>query len=300
MSDRTTYLGWRIDFSRPQGEAALVHPSSVQWRVYKNPVAMAIGGVAAVLMEFAEPKIRSGVWDHSTFKRDPIGRSRRTAIAAAVGVYGPASAARRVIQGVTNMHAGVRGQTPSGEAYRALDPELLDWVGATASYGFLAAYDRFVAPLSASDKARFYREGDEVARLYGVETQPRSDADFLRMAEALADRFEPHPIVGEFLTVVQSDKAAAGTPRRLRRAAVRGAVCLLPPVIRRRLELGGAYDLTGPDRLSLKLAAGMAERWIDARSAPCQACVRVGLPFDFLYRRPAVQALLLERAGLAG
>jgi uncharacterized protein (DUF2236 family) len=299
VRDRTTYLGWTIDFSRPQGEAALVHPGSVQWRVYKNPVAMAIGGVAAVLMEFADPRIRSGVWDHSTFKRDPIGRSRRTAIAAAVGVYGPASAARRVIQGVTNMHAGVAGQTPAGESYRALDPELLDWVGATASYGFLTAYDRFVAPLSAAEKSRFYREGDAVARLYGVRTQPRSDVDFLRMAQSLADRFEPHPIVGEFLAVVQSDKAAAGTPRRLRRAVVRGAVSILPPLIRRRLALGPADDLTRLDRLSLRLAARLAERWVDARSAPCQACVRVGLPFDFLYRKRAEQTLLLERAGLA-
>ena len=44
MGEGLTYLGWRIDFSRPYGEAALVHPGSVQWRVYKNPVAMAIGG----------------------------------------------------------------------------------------------------------------------------------------------------------------------------------------------------------------------------------------------------------------
>ena len=43
-----------------------------------------------------------------------------------VGVYGPQSAARRVIQGVTNMHARVSGDTPKGEAYKALDPELLD------------------------------------------------------------------------------------------------------------------------------------------------------------------------------
>ena len=57
---------------------------------------------------------------------------RRTGMAAMVGVYGPKAAARRVIQGVTNMHARVAGRTPGGEAYKALDPELLDWVSATA------------------------------------------------------------------------------------------------------------------------------------------------------------------------
>ena len=82
MSEQTSYLGWKIDFSTPRGERALQHPSSMQWKIFKNQVALGIGGVAAVLMEFADPRIRSGVWDHSTYKADPIGRSKRTGIAA--------------------------------------------------------------------------------------------------------------------------------------------------------------------------------------------------------------------------
>ncbi len=295
---QTSYLGWKVDFSRPAGEPALLAPSSVAWRVYKNQVALAIGGVAAVLMEFAEPRIRSGVWDHSVFKDDPVGRSRRTAIAAAVGVFGPASAARRVIQGVTNMHAGVAGRTPGGEAYRALDPELLDWVAATAAYGFLTAYDRFVAPLGPGEKARFYREGDAIARLYGVATQPRSDDDFLAMAGRLAGRFEPHQIVEAFLAVILSREAAPGTPRRLRLALARGAVSVVPPLIREKLALGPVWNLTPLDAVTLRLAARTAERWIDRRSPPCQASIRLGLPHDFLYRRPAEQAALLCAVGI--
>src|SRR3546814_19086985 len=76
------YLGTAIDFAAPVGEPALLAPDSVQWRVYKNPIALGIGGIAAVLLEFAEPRIRSGVWDHSTYKADPIGRSRRTGLVA--------------------------------------------------------------------------------------------------------------------------------------------------------------------------------------------------------------------------
>jgi uncharacterized protein (DUF2236 family) len=297
LDGMTSYLGWKVDFSRPRGEPAFSHPGSVQWRIYKNPVALAIGGVAAVLMEFADPRIRSGVWDHSSFKVDPVGRSRRTAVAAAVGVYGPRSAARRVIQGVTNMHAKVGGRTPAGEAYRALDPELLDWVAATAAYGFLIAYDRFVGRIGPADKARYFREGAEVARLYGAQTQPRSIDDFLHMAERFAPRFEPHPIVEEFLSVIQSDRAAKRAPRRLRLALARGAVSIVPPVIRRRLALGEAYELTRVDRVTLKLAGALAERWIDPESAPCQACLRLGLPVDFLYRGAAERARLLARAG---
>jgi uncharacterized protein (DUF2236 family) len=298
LSELTTYLGWKVDFSEPVGEAALLHPASVQWSVYKNPLALAMGGVAAVLLEFADPRIRSGVWDHSTYKADPIGRARRTGVAAMVGVYGPHRAARRVIAGVTNMHAQVNGSTPGGEAYRALDADLLAWVSATAAYGFLTAYDRFVAPVSPSDMARYYRDGHAVARLYGVRNSPHSTADFLRMMGALADRFESHPIVWEFLDIIQSGSALPSAPRFLHRALARGAVSLLPPLVRTRLALGDRYDLTAADRVMLRVVGAVAERKADPRSPACQASLRLGLPSDFLYRRPAERARLLRQSRL--
>jgi uncharacterized protein (DUF2236 family) len=300
MDEMTSYLGWKIEFGQPVGEPAYLHPGSVAWRIHKNPVAMGVGGVAAVLLEFADPRIRSGVWDHSIYKMDPIGRSKRTGVAAMLGVYGPRSAARRVIQGITNMHAQVSGRTPGGEAYRALDPELLAWVGATAAYGFLTAYDRFVAPVSDADKARFYSEGDSLIRLYGVQDVPKSSGEFLAMMESLAHRFEPHPIVEEFLGIIQSGKAAPNVPRFLHRALARGAVSILPPVVRQKLALGKAFDLTLFDRLALRAAGMLAERKMDPKSAPCQASLRLGLPVDFLYRRPAEQRRLLDQLALAG
>ena len=48
-----------VDFSRPAGEPALVSPDSVSWRVFKNPVSLFIGGVTAVIMELAEPRVRT-------------------------------------------------------------------------------------------------------------------------------------------------------------------------------------------------------------------------------------------------
>jgi uncharacterized protein (DUF2236 family) len=294
-----SYLGWKIDFETPSGERSLQHPSSLQWRIFKNQVALGIGGVAAVLMEFADARIRSGVWDHSTYKADPIGRSKRTGIAAMVGCYGPESAARRVIQGVTNMHARVQGHTPKGEAYKALDPELLDWVAATAAFGFLNAYDRFVSPLSDAEKDRFYRDGAVVARLYGANNTPRTQNEFLAFMERLAPRFEPHPIVTEFLDIIQSGKAAPNVPRFLHRALARASVSILPPLVREKLALGREYDLTTADWLALKLVARLAERRMDPKSPGCQASLRLGLPRDFLYRSASEQARLLREAGLA-
>lgn len=289
----------KFDYSQPSGAAAYLHPGSVAWRVYKNQIALGIGGVAAVLLEFADPRIRSGVWDHSIYKVDPIGRSERTGYAAMIGVYGPKEAARRVIEGVNRMHSKVKGETPGGIAYAALDTELLDWVSATAGYGFLTAYHRFVETVSDADQDRFFREGGAVAELYGVKTKLSCRADFVTMMDKLAPGFEPHPINTEFLNIIQSGKAAPHIPRFLHRALARAAVSLLPPLVRDRLGLGREYDLTLADRLSIKLVARLAERKHDPASPCAQASVRMGLPSDFLYRKPAERERLLAAAGLS-
>lgn len=290
---QSDYLGTAIDFAAPAGEPALLAPDSVQWRVYKNPIALGIGGIAAVLLEFAEPRIRSGVWDHSTYKADPIGRSRRTGLVAMLACYGPASTAKEVIGQVNRMHGKVKGETPAGEAYRAMDPVLLDWVAATASYGFLMAYDRFVHAVSDADKDRFMRDGDAIGREFGARHTPSMMAAFMEMMDELEPRFEPHPIIFEFLDIIQSGKAAPGVPRFLHRAIARASVSLLPGHIRRKLELGSRYDMTRFDRIALRIAGRFADRHVDRAAPHCKASVRLGLPHDFLFRSPAEQRRLL-------
>jgi len=288
-----SYLGWKVDFANPPGAPAYTGPDSVSWRVFKNPIALSVGGVAAVLLEFADARIRSGVWEHSTYKADPIGRSQRTGMAAMIGVYGPQSAARRVIQGVTNMHARVEGQTPSGEGYRALDVDLLDWVSATATWGFVTAYDRFVAKLSEAEQRRFYAEGEPIARLYGVKAPLTSEADFMAMLERLAPRFEPHPIINEFLSIFESGPGAMGLPKTLRRALARASVSILPQNVRETLQLGPDYDLSPFWAGTLRMMGAAAERVPILSAPPAQASLRLGLPADFLYRSRAAQQRLL-------
>ena len=293
MLKMESYLGWKVDFGNPRGAAAFCGPDSVSWRVFKNPIALSVGGVAAVLLEFADARIRSGVWDSSTFKQDPIGRSQRTGMAAMVGVYGPKAAARRVIQGVTNMHARVQGETPRGERYTALDADLLEWVSATASWGFITAYDRFVTQISEADKLRYYAEGEPVARLYGVGAPLRSDADFNMMLAALFPRFEPHPIITEFLTIFVNSKGPIGLPKPLQRALARASVSLLPPHVRERLEIGAEWDLSPLEARALRGLGALTERVPILNAPPAQACKRLGLPGDFLYRSQDTQARLL-------
>jgi len=300
MKQPETYLGWKIDFRNPPGEPSGLDPDSMHWKVYKNPVAMAVGGVAAVLLEFADARIRSGVWDHSIYKQDPIGRSKRTGVAAMVGVYGPKRAAERVIQGVTNMHSRVSGTTPKGEAYRALDVDLLDWVSATAAYGFLTAYDTFVERVSEADKSLYYAEAAPGAKLYGVQHSPMSTAEFFEMMNRLAHRFEPHPINEEFLAIIQSGQAAPDTPKYLSRALGRASVSLLPPVVREKLGLGPKYALSAIDRMVVKALGKHLNRTPIPGSPPCDASLRVGLPANFLFVDKRRQSELMAQWRAAG
>ena len=156
------------DFSLPVGEAALVPADSVSWRVFKTPLSLFIGGVAAVIMELAEPRVRTGVWEHTTFRVDPVRRLRRTGLAAMITVYAARGKAEAMIARVRQIHDRIAGLTPAGEAYHANDPELLNWVQGTAAYGFLQAYHQYVGALSNLERDCYYAEGTQAARLYGV------------------------------------------------------------------------------------------------------------------------------------
>ncbi len=80
-----------VDFAAPPAEPALVPHDSVSWRVFKNPLTVAVGGIAAVILELAEPRVRHGVWDHSNFRERPLERLQRTGLAAMLTVYGAQS-----------------------------------------------------------------------------------------------------------------------------------------------------------------------------------------------------------------
>lgn len=275
----------RIDFAHPPGEASLCAPDSVSWRVFKNPVTLFIGGVTAVLLEFAEPRVRSGVWDHSTFKSDPVGRLRRTGLAAMVTVYGARSVSETMIAGVVRMHDRVAGVTPAGAPYHANDPELLTWVQATAAFGFLEAYCRYAHDVGAAERDRFYREGQVGAALYGAVRPPSSVAEFDALLARMAPNFEYSGIVFEFLEIMRNAKALPGPAMLAQSLLVRAAVSITPAPVRRVLGLDAGYALRPLERHIVRRMASRADRLVLRTAPPAQACRRMGLPEDYLYRR---------------
>ena len=274
----------RVDFSTPVGEAALIPAQSVSWRVFKNPVTMFIGGVAAVILELAEPRVRTGVWEHSRFRRDPVGRLQRTGAAAMLTVYGARSIAIPMIERVARMHAAISGVTPCGMAFTAADPALLTWVHATASYGFVAAYSEYARSLAEREIDAFFEEAVPAAHLYGAVDVPRSMREVESLFLSMRSCLRRSAILLEFLDLL---RAAPVLPRPLawvQGLLIRAALDIVPPWARERLALDGRHGLQMLERSVVKSIAGLADRIVLPGSVPAQSCVRLGLPVTYLYR----------------
>lgn len=273
-----------FDFTVPEGEPALAAPDSVSWRIFKNPVSLFVGGVAAVILELAEPRVRTGVWEHSSFRTRPAHRLSRTGLAAMITVYGPRSEAERMIAGVRRAHERVRGHTPDGAAYAANDEDLLNWVQATAGFGFLEAYRRFVAPVAPEDADKAYAEARPAARLYGALGAPTSEAELEAMFAAWACRLERSDIVFEFLSLMRSAPVLPAPLRPMQRLMVRAAADMTPLWAREILGLGPDWDLAPWQGALLRRAGAAADRLVLGASPAVQACRRLGLPDDWLFR----------------
>jgi uncharacterized protein (DUF2236 family) len=275
--------GPRIDFTQPRGEGALLPPDSLTWRICKNPISVLIGGIAAVILELAEPSVRSAVWQHSSFARDPMRRLQRTGLAAMVTVYGARSIAEPMIARIVRMHAKVEGETPCGVPYHANDPRLLSWVQATAAFGFAEAYSRYVRPLDGKELDVLYAEGAPASRLYGASQAPLSNAELNAFLGSMRGRLQASPIVFQFLHIMRS---TAGFPKPLcwmQDMLVRAAVELVPVWIRECLGLTRAYGLRPADRWIVELAGSVTDRVVLAESPAAQSCLRLGLPKQHLY-----------------
>ncbi|WGL15396.1 oxygenase MpaB family protein [Microbulbifer bruguierae] len=275
----------RFDFRQPRGEEALIPANSITWRIFKNPVSMFVGGITAVILELAEPRVRDGVWHNTTFRTDPMGRLRRTGLAAMVTVYGPRTKAEAMIAGIRGMHGKISGVTEEGFTYNANDVELLNWVQATASYGFLEAYSQLVKPLSSEEKDIFYGESGIPAGLYGAKGSPRSLAEQQALFEAMQPKLKPTDVIDEFLELMLHTPVFPRILRPYQYLLVRAAVQVLPDDTRAHLKLDTRrWQLKRWQRALIRLSGRLADRIVIKASPAVHACQRLGLPDGFLYK----------------
>jgi uncharacterized protein (DUF2236 family) len=277
-----------VDFATPVGEVALVPAKSVSWRIFKNPISLFIGGTAAVIMELAEPRVRSGIWDHSSFRKDPVHRLQRTGLATMITIYGARSKAEAMIARIARMHDGIVGTTPTGEVYCASDVELLNWVHATAGFGFARAYHRYVCPLNTIELDSLLKEGVPAAQLYGAQRVPTSQNELSAMLNSKRDRLEPSPIIFEFLSLMQRTHVFPYALRPIQHLLVKAAVETIPTWMREKLGLDKSQGLSTVQKILVQQLASAADKIMLQSSPPVQACTRLKMPPDYLYRLPAL------------
>ncbi|MHA6193051.1 oxygenase MpaB family protein [Pseudomonas wadenswilerensis] len=174
----------QLDLENPKGDPGLFGPQSVCWRVHGDFPSMLVGGISALLLQALHPLALAGVWDHSNFRQDMLGRLRRTSQFISGTTFGSTRDADWLIERVKTIHLQVVGTTPDGRSYAASDPDLLTWVHVAEVRSFLAAHLRYRNPhLSDAAQDTYYQEIALIAERLGARDVPRSRqevADYLR------------------------------------------------------------------------------------------------------------------------
>ena len=165
---------------------SLFGPRSVIWRVHGDVTTMMVGGVASLLLQMLHPRVLAGVWDHSNFREDMLGRLRRTARFIAVTTYGDATEAEAICLKIRKIHGFVHGTLPDGTPYDANDSELLAWVHVTEASSFLDAWIRYGEPnMSLADQDRYFAEIAEIGARVGAAPLPYTRAEARRLIDTM-------------------------------------------------------------------------------------------------------------------
>ncbi|MGV8189940.1 oxygenase MpaB family protein, partial [Pseudomonas aeruginosa] len=78
-----------VDFESPKGDPGLFGPDAADHHAAEVAVDLPAGGIGALLLQMLHPLALAGVWDHSNFRDDLLGRLRRTGQFISATTYGP-------------------------------------------------------------------------------------------------------------------------------------------------------------------------------------------------------------------
>lgn len=127
-------------FLHPAGDLGLYGPNSIVWKVHAEFLPMMVGGLSSLLLQALHPGALAGVWDHSSFRSDLMGRLGRTARFVAMASFGPQALVDQAMARVRSIHSQVSGTDEFGRPYSADAPELLEWVQLTETRSFWMAW----------------------------------------------------------------------------------------------------------------------------------------------------------------
>ncbi len=271
-----------IDYDHPLGDPGWFGPDSVTWRVHAEFPGMLAGGLCALMLQTLHPQALAGVYDHSNFRDDLVGRLRRTTAFVACTSYAATGEVEQLVGKVKRIHTRVRGQTADGQAYSADDPALLTWVHVTEAYGFLQGYRRYCREVPETIADRYYDEYRRVAEALGATDVPASEAAVTAYFEQQVPQLRLDARSREVLAVLSGIRLPvpmAGVSRELFLGA---GAALLPDWATSMLERTALQRTQA--RASARLLQGLSPLFRRALQdgVAARACARTGVPTSVL------------------
>ena len=268
----------QIDLDSPKGDPGLFGPDSMPWKVHGDFTSMMIGGISALLLQMLHPLALAGVWDHSNFRQDMLGRLRRTSLFISGTTYGNTRDAEWLIDKVRTIHLQVVGSAPDGRPYAASDPDLLTWVHVAEVSSFLGAYLRHLDPaMPGADQDRYYEEIALVAERLGARNVPKSRRAVADYLDAMRPQMLCDERTLEVVRLLRDAPAPSALAKPFGNLMMQAGIELLPTWAMAML------GLRLPDWQRPLIRAGVQRtapmlRWALRNGASSRARRRMGLP----------------------
>jgi uncharacterized protein (DUF2236 family) len=219
----------QLDIENPKGDPGLFGPQAVCWQVHGDFPSMLIGGICALMLQMLHPRVLAGVWDHSNFREDMLGRLRRTGQFVSGTTFGSTHDANWLIDKVRGIHAQISGTAPDGSHYKADDPELLTWVHVAEVSSFMAAHLRYLNPgLPLEEQDRYYAETALVAERLGALNVPRSASAIADYLQQMRPQLVCDERTLEVLNVLRGAPAPSRMARPMGKLMMQAGIELLP------------------------------------------------------------------------
>lgn len=273
-------------------------PDSIARRYGDDARIMAAAGYALIL-QVAHPTVGAGVRDYSDFLADPWGRLLRTLDFTYLMTYGTPEEAALTCRRVREMHQKIKGTTPEGRRYHALEPEAYAWVHATLADAIVRGHTLFGRPMTAAQQGQLWQEWLGLGRLLGVRERdlPGDWVEFGEYFDGMVENtLESNQTVRDVVTAL-TRPAAPPVPALnerlwrvvrfpIARASRMATIGMLPPLLRERLGL--RWTRTNDRELRALGAASRATTPILPRR------LRHGADYYLRWRRAAIDRTYLR------
>lgn len=275
-----------VDYDHPVGDPGWFGPDSVTWRMHAELPSMLAGGLCALMLQTLHPRALAGVYDHSNFRQDLVGRLRRTTAFVAGTTYAATAQVQPLVERVRRIHTQVRGHTAQGDAYAADDPALLTWVHVTEAYGFLQGMRRYGRAVPGAVADRYYDEYRRVAEALGATEVPRSEEQVQAYFQDQQPQLRMDARSREVLQVLAGVQLPVPVPGLSRDVFLGAGAALLPEWGAGLLQRSRAQQRQAA--AAARVVQGLAPVFRHALpdGVASRACARVGVPPRCLQQWP--------------